>query len=116
MFHLTKLICYARSNCVKWLSAALVAAVVVAVGGGVADWRLATGGAALVLPVSHGSIREALSNLRVNRRSSHLLCVLTCVKSQGEAELINKRGRERQGRSETAGVKERSREKEQKKD
>lgn len=27
VFHLTKLICYARSNCVKWLSAALVAAV-----------------------------------------------------------------------------------------
>lgn len=52
---------------------------VVAVGGGVADWQLATVGAALVLPVSHGSIREALSNLRVNRRSSHLLFVLTCV-------------------------------------
>lgn len=67
---------------------------VVAVGGGVADWQLATVGAALVLPVSHGSIREALSNLRVNRRSSHLLFVLTCVEmeSGGGTEIMSRQG------------------------
>lgn len=73
---------------------------VVAVGGGVADCQLATVGAALVLPVSHGSIREALSNLRVNRRSSHLRCVCR-VRVRGRYRNKEEAGRERQGGSKT---------------